>query len=320
MSETLEQFKEKRSEWIECLNSDDQHSIRNQVIRLMWDSAVLRTTGAAIELAPRDEDGNPKLCGAIVNAFSRWGAASQSLAIRRLTEKYNPDRDKHQKKAVYSLHWLISDILTNVALFTRENLFAAEGLECDISKVETAHRNWQQQKRREIHEIPAHLDSDGLAARHAFFNKIAGPKPRATGEAGDVISSFLLNDLLAMLEKCKAVKGHVNKYIAHAATPESLKHLDKKAANLTYGEIWKAEKIICQVYSLLLKILCDVSTSLVVLDMGNEFYYIENGWVSAEDAGKVREAGRAFKDETEGWLNWNGQALLKPASAAATAT
>lgn len=57
----IEQLRDKRRQWIDCLDGDDVNSICNQLLRMTWNITAFRVLmEAAFDLAPdADEGGCP---------------------------------------------------------------------------------------------------------------------------------------------------------------------------------------------------------------------------------------------------------------------
>lgn len=116
-------FREKRRVWLSWLNSDDVHAIWPQISSALWNDVAFRTIS---EIALADAESalnNPVLTEALVHGYY----SAQALSIRRLFD---------QRSDVISLRRLLDDIEQNLALFTRENYVAHDGLPYDYEEIE----------------------------------------------------------------------------------------------------------------------------------------------------------------------------------------
>lgn len=118
-------FKEKFKEWENILVGEDQHSIRNQIYEMMFDSVFFQCINESRKYAAKDDKGNIKQNKMIHYFINQSFFKTQLLSIRRLKDK---------RSDVYSLRRLIKDIKKNSALLTRKNILDAYNLPYDYEK------------------------------------------------------------------------------------------------------------------------------------------------------------------------------------------
>ncbi len=141
MSTDYEKYRKRRRIWDECLYSEDQHSVWQQVLGIAWDVAVYRIAMRAVELAPVAPEGGHELNGMILDLLNRSFHESQLVRIRRLTEFSGHGLDGGDR-AVYSLAALLKDMEDHCELMTPENILRFE-------KGERVSDDWWIEQRRE---------------------------------------------------------------------------------------------------------------------------------------------------------------------------
>ena len=141
------------------------------------------------------------------------------VSIRRQVDGYGLEG----KNSVYSLTGLLKDIREHRDLLTRESIFEVEDLEYDVESIRRAEEEYgrgQVEKGERGCHFPSSLNSQRLERRHQDVDHLAGVEPAARTPE-DTIQDEVFTNLLAMLkDPCHKVKDHVDKFIAHAATPE----------------------------------------------------------------------------------------------------
>ena len=217
----IDRFKLRRDLWIECLCGTDRHSIMPQIYRMIWNTAAFRAINEARRIAPPAKEGSVQLSGLMHELIDEGFFEGQALAIRRLTDTHSLD---DRRRGVWSLIALLNDMQEHVDLMTRQNLFAAEGLEYDVEAVRRRAEEYQQQELRKgthVYFIPEELDWDRLRDRHEQIDFLARVTP-AHRSPDDTVCVAVIERLKNMVNTtCAEVHVHVNKFVAHAASPES---------------------------------------------------------------------------------------------------
>lgn len=262
---------EKRKQWLEVLSGEDRHSIISQITRMTWDAAAFRVVNEARRLAPRDPDGGVQLNGLMHSLLDRAFFASHMAAVRRLTDDRYP---LNGKKGVYSLPALLKDMRKHRELLTREAIFAAEDLEYDED-------------------------------RHKQIDRLAGVQAQDR-QTGDTVREKVFIDLQQKIEKAtEDVKCHVDKFIAHAATPGSREIVGADEAGLTLNHLWRAHQHLCEVASFLaIYVLGDSFPGALPIPQYDLFKYIERPLVTASQVDKLADLWRQIEKETHGWSQW----------------
>ena len=243
-----EEYRQKRAEWIETLSGEDAHSISAQLYGMLWDYALFLTVNELRRLAAEQPEEGVGFNGPVLRLFDAGFATTQATAIRRLIEK--PKKDP--KWAVISLRSLLKDIRDNAHLLTRENHVCYDGLPYDFEKLR---QEWQSSlvadgKGSHTGTLPTNGPKAWPMSEmvHKNFDRLAQVDSE-NRERFDQIGVEILDVLEQQLDKCEDVKKYVDKFIAHAATPESRDGLTEDQKALTLERLDSSHKIIYQVTS-----------------------------------------------------------------------
>jgi hypothetical protein len=209
---TLEQYREKRYEWLSWyeLRKGEPNTIQQQLISMMFLDLAYRTLASARQ----STDQGPTLAaqsGLLAHFLDQGYVATQVLAIRRLLDT------RHD---VFSLRRLLDDMTDHRGLITRENYVCHDGLPFDSAA-------W----RSEVQGVEVQIWGDqapGLhrflasRVRHEMFDRLSGVSP-AKRQRGDLIKEDVFNKLKKLLVNSTAKKIVVlsHKFFAHAATTDS---------------------------------------------------------------------------------------------------
>jgi hypothetical protein len=294
------EFMKKHEEWCKAIGGTDRNAIIPQLYRLSWDAAVYRVINEARGLVPRDPDGgrqiNPMLHHLLDDCFFRV----QAMSIRRLTAK---ERTKG-KTAAYSLRSLVRDMMQNIHLLTRENLLSVNGIPMDVEVSRQAERDYvrtQSPAGDAGFMIPPGLDADRMEERHALIDRICGVRD-AKRELSDQMKATVFSEMLKRLDKTKDICTWVNKFVAHAATPESRAHEKADDVQVTLGHLWRAHEILCRVASTLdCWFLNRRIHTFVPLVECNKFKHIDRPLVAAECISTLEGAWSSFEEQTRQW-------------------
>lgn len=306
MVSTLEQFKAKREVWIQCFSGKDRNSILNQIYQMVWNAAVFKVVNEARRIAPVDSKGQTEINGMLHRFIDRCFFDSQFLAIRRLTDAAYEIDDP--KKGISSLVAVLIDLKANISLITRENLFLVDGLEYDyeaIQQRELAYTLEQSQKGSSAYWLPSELDSHSVRIRHEHIDVLCGVIPDQR-KPSDTIKTDVFDQLINRVKKASGeVNVHVNKYIAHAATPESREYVKADEVSVTLGHLWDAHKVICQVANFVdIHMLSRASHSFLPVPQYDHLEFIDKPLVSTAGVEVLSKAWHEFYKETDSWGQW----------------
>jgi len=295
------EFKSKREQWIECFNGKDEHSIVTQISWMLWNAGAYRIIDEARRIAEPADDGGVQLNWTMHGLIDDGFLISQTVAIRRLKDTYNLTGPK----SVYSLTGLLKDMQRNIHLMTRENILAAEGLEYDYAANEQALHEYFARQTGSSH-LPSHFERClNSKNRHKDIDRLAGVD-QATRSRNDCIHANIFDHLWKKVDKgCSTVIECVNKYIAHAATPESRATVKVDRSSVTLEHLWNAHEIICNVAGFLdLKVLTETSHYFLRTSPFNKFAYINRPLVTEENIGLLADEWEKYDNETQEWSGW----------------
>ncbi len=302
-TETFAQFKAKRNEWLKWFSGTDRNSIMNQIYRMIWNGAVFRVINEARRLASPIKDDAVAMNGMVHRFINDCFYASQCNAIRRLLDK----ETSTGKRSVYSLYRLIDDIENNAILLTREHILAAEELEYDYERIRQA---WNEEERKIIQSgktswwTPREYDWEISANRHKDLDRLAGVD-RDNRSPGDPIQQGIPARLKLARQSCESIFKHVNKFVAHAASPESRAADNAADLSITLGDLWKAHATICKIANFIsVFILSGTSQGFLPTLRGDEFQYIDRPLVEAKGIKRLEEVWEEYWQETLTWTNW----------------
>jgi hypothetical protein len=189
-------FKQKWAIWNRCLNSDDPHTIINQILHMVWNYAVWSLINEARRIGKPLPEGGVAHNWIVHNFIDICYFESQILAIRRLTDNYPLEGEM----GVFSLSSLLNDLWNNVELLTRENI--------------------------------ATIIKD-FSSYHPILSR-ANYSPQ--------IFLFLREKLHTT---CTNIIDRVNKFVAHASSPESRQRFDVDEHEVTFRHVKEAIMLIC---------------------------------------------------------------------------
>lgn len=280
-----DQLKGKFDEWREWLLGDDVHSVRNQIHRMIWDSAVYQSINEARAYATTDGEGRLELNAMVHHFIDRGFFDLQMMAIRRLLDK----ETRTGECSVTSLWRLLDAMETHVSLLTRESILASLGLPYDYEKT----REEVLKRYASISGVKTMGDDYKRCylseCTHGRIDALAGVSA-SQRSPGDVVQAAIIRWLKERLGKCKAIYEYVNKFLAHSATPESRARLMDEETKITLGQILDAHEVICQIAEFVGQnlFLRSISNPLLVVQF-DQFEHFEKPWVTEETLKKLRE-------------------------------
>jgi len=273
-----ETFEQKRKQWIEWLFGDDRHSINNQVARILWDAAIWNTINEARRLAPEADGGGVQLNPMIHHFIDRNFFVAQAVAIRRLIDSGGVKG----KRGVHSLSGLLNDMASNATLLRRDHMLRAEN-----------------------------HDEYGTGPRELSIDKMVGVE-HDNRSPTDTIRPELFEHLKAELTtRCELVKQYVDKFIAHAATPDSRLTVNADDIDILRNTLSEARKRMLQTATFLgTCVLYETNICPLASDTGNKFLHIDRPLVQTEDIPKLGEAWVDYQQRTNRWSGWRLDDLL----------
>ena len=316
MASNLAQFKTKRESWIQSFSGKDHNSIINQIYQMVWNAAVFEVVNEARRIAQVDAKGQTEINGMLHRFMDRCFFDSQFLVIRRLTDTAYALGDP--KKGIFSLVALLSDVKANVSLMPRENLFLVEDLEYDYEAIqnrELEHALEQSKSGKNVCWTSFKGSSHDIRSRHEQIDALCVVNADQR-KPSDTIRTEVFDCLIKRLKDVSEnVNLRVNKYIAHAATPESREYVKADEVSITLGHLWDAHKVICQVANFVdVYMLSRAHHSFLPVPQYNHLEFIDKPLVSAEGVEVLSKAWHEFHKETDSWGSWGMKDLQKEIS------
>jgi hypothetical protein len=141
----------------------------------------------------------------------------------------------------------VRDIGENLTLITRENVLAARGLEYDFEPIKQRAREkaWEEARTKRSHGSFISRDRWAEAEHwHRIMDRLCGVD-EAHRSPGDAPSQTKLDELGRELAvRGRNVQGWVDKFVAHAASPESRQTLERDQQDLSLAKVRLAERVI----------------------------------------------------------------------------
>lgn len=209
----LEVYRAKRTEWLDHLYGDDDHSICNQLVSMSWSYITFRVINEARRLAHRFNLQSAIRNDVLFEHLTDGFVASQSLAIRKLTDVGRRNT---------SLKRLLNHIDKHGALFTREIFVGYDGIPVEIAMAQKEHERRLREAAKELRPVWCPVDLRDSERRHAAFDRLFGRAPTPTDRT-DRVPKCVLRRLKALLDAdaLTRIKSFADKRIAHAANRSS---------------------------------------------------------------------------------------------------
>ena len=292
-------LKDKFDEWEGWLLGDDVNSVRNQIHDMIWDTAVFLSINKAREYAPKNKDGQPELNGTVHHFINRCFLQTQLIAIRRLCDKEKSAGDR----SVVSLYRLIRELENNIDILTRKNVLGVLGYPYDYANEENAILERINPLETALPEDYGKcVQSEGM---HQNFDKLSEVTPDRRNP-DDKIQPKIFEWLKNRLDECeKDICSYVNKFLAHAATPESRRKYNADDIKITLGHILDAHKIICEITGFTMNIFNHSLGGFLPTPQFDQFEYFEKPCIAKNDLEKLYTFWNNYANETEEWLNWD---------------
>ncbi len=130
---------------------------------------------------------------------------------------------------------------------------------------------------------------------HKDFDMLTQVQPKNRTRE-DHIQIDVLKNLETEVEKCKNIKKYVDKFIAHAAAPETRKGLSDEEKNLTLERLKKCHQIIYRVTSFISgQLLWESGLGGLPIPQYDHLVNLDKQWASQRTLKKARKYGQIFK-------------------------
>lgn len=303
------EYTKKRQIWHECLFGDDHNSIMSQIHRMMWDYAVWTVVNESRGMAEKLPDGTIAQNGMLHQWIDKSFFEGQMIAIRRLCEPPTGQEKKAKSllftssKAVFSLGWLLSDMVLGVRLLTREHLLEAEGHPYDYLPMKRLHDEAISETPREgassFHVPPEH-DWRKVEERHQEIDVLCGVQASGRNPVDKVKVDVLTEGRDRLKCVSKGIKVFVDKFVAHAATPGSRASVGKGGVSVTPLELKIAHKTICGLSNFIsVRVLGDVGFGVLPAPRYDHLEHLDRPLATPESLDRLRSVWKQCHSEMQ---------------------
>ena len=301
-----ESFRKMRMKLIEWMHGDDAHSVSQQISSILWDYALFLTVNELRRMAATKPEKGVGINGPVIRLFDAGFTTTQAVAIRRLIEK--PKRDP--KWSVISLRRVLNEIEQNVDLMTRENYVCNDGLPYDYNLV---YQRWLSSLPSGVHSgsLPTYgpYAFDMSESVHKNFDILAQVDPKKRSR-DDRIKIEILEHLESEIKKCENIKKYVDKFIAHAAAPETRASLSDEEKGITLERLETCHKIIYQVASFIsIQLLWESNLGGLPVPQYGHLKNLDKRWTTPK---KMEIAYRKWDEYNKEVSKWDSNSLWPP--------
>ena len=299
---TVSALRLKRQQWLKVLDGEDQHSIYRQLAQVAWDAASFKVINEARKLTVANSHDGFRLNGLIHDLLDRGFFTTQLLAIRRLTDVNYP---LEGRKSVWSLTGLLDDMAESHRLLTRAAMFEVEGLEYDVKRVRERFDKWSEQPHQGLRVVPNDMNFGNIVFRHSSINRLIG-KTVTSIIPDDTVGTEVFTGLREMIvASCDAANLYVNKFLAHAASPDDRRGDNADSVDVTLGMLREAHQVICQVASFLsIYVLGAAHPNYLPVPQYNLWENIEVPLVNLKNIPDLRKVWAESNSELHDWTHW----------------
>lgn len=286
--------------WIDCLKGDDPNAVFQQIPRMLWDTAIFRIILEGRKAHIRKNPQAPEINAALHSFIDRNYFQSQVIAIRRLTDT-SKGANLTGKWGIYSLASIIEDIRRYRHDLTRAAFFELRNKPYDDTEVQRRKQEYlRKQPPAKCVSIPSELDTESIVELHQTFDRLSGKTPQ-NRQPEDRIDERVLTRLQEKLAVCRPITNYVDKFIAHAAAPESRTIIETDKYEITLKKLWNAHQVIYQVAEFLSAVLFSLEHMVLpVVDPGFHDFW-DKPLVETEESSCPGSVMEAYTQETENW-------------------
>jgi hypothetical protein len=277
-------FIHKRDEWRRWIVGNGPHAVQRQVMQMLWNDAIFRTFNEGRRLTTERKSKRYGLNGPLMRLLDYGFVSSQTMSIRRLTDRNFRDPEK----AVISLVRAIDDIRENIDLITRENYLCHDGTSYVVPNHAEDLNGWVKWK-----------------TKQANFDKLSETKHDKRDRL-DKMQKSVLNRLDQELKVCGSIRKYVNKFIAHASDPQTNPELTEEEKKITFDKLDTCYIAIVRVASFLgVQFLYEHSISDVPTPQYDQLKNLDVPMVARADMDKVYSFWAERCREVHTWGNWS---------------
>lgn len=287
--------------WVACLDRRHRNSIMAQLYEQTWRHAIYKLVLAARRGVNRDEAGAPMACLSVHALLDKCYLESSIVAVRRLLDRHALDGTK----GVHSLRSLVDDMRKHRDLFTRRNWFAVARLPMDAGPRTVRFNRWVQEMAGECTAriLPTDLDTYPIESLHSAVDQLCGVAATARTD-DDTIRDEVFQRMHAQLDGLEVLNLVATKFLAHAATIESIEAGAAAELRAATIDVWKAHETFCRIVQLIdCYVLRQTSHGFLPIPTTDVLRHIEIPLASASQIAGLRDEWDTYRRETESWGN-----------------
>lgn len=293
-------LKVRLADWKHRLSDGDVHSIGAQIASMLWRSAFYRSVNESRRFLPDEEDGRKQANEPLHELIDDGYFIANSIAIRRLLD----NSPMSGPRGVYSLHGLIRDIRDHANRITRANVLEARGLEYDFEPIKQ--RAFEDAWARGKHAIGGSKDGWVQAEHwHGAMDRLCRvtANNRATSDTPDQSKLEWLRSELE--ERGRNVQDWVDKFVAHAASPESRQTLHPEYQSLSLAKLWLAERVVVRAASFISLFFVDgIGIGGVPVPDLDQFIHLDRPFIQPSALPAMQQAWDQHREEIHSCKNW----------------
>jgi hypothetical protein len=289
--------------WQECLSGNDDNSIFNQISLHTWDTAIFRLILDSWNLIIQNNPDNPPINPYVQMYIWRSYLQSEASFIRRIMDSERSSL--FGKFGVFSLRALLKDIKDRKADLTRDVYLQQKNFPYDYTEIihkRTEYVNQQYRQGKISVQIPSEFFWEPIEDAHKLFDRLSRTSKNARSR-NDIISDKVFTCLDKQLDNQKDIVQFVDKFIAHASTPESQQVEDIQGFTLTLRKLWDAHQTVYEIS----KFLSNALTFSFIRPMPLEGNNLYENWIfpvfqdETRNQEWLKETFTKYRDETEQW-------------------
>lgn len=285
--------------WRDCLEGRDRNSLFNQIITLIWDAGIYRIILECRKSYIAEVTNTPKLNLEFQSFLDRNYFQTMASSIRRIVD------DSYSisgARGVFSLSSITKDIKSHNYDLTRRTFFELRKIEYNFEILREKEQQFirsESLKNNRGFTIPPNISPDSSIENHLLFDKLSQKNPNNRSEE-DMISSSFWDLLENKIYSAKKLCDYVDKFIAHAASPESRIQASYTSEKITIENCWAIQKNLCEVFDILTNIILGVKVEYLLFEKPS-FYEYWDSPINPNGLSLIEETFSTYRSEIEGW-------------------
>jgi hypothetical protein len=221
-----------------------------------------------------------------------------STAIRRLLDAQTASG----AGGVFSLVGLINEIGDCEDLFTRGNVLAARDLDYDYAPARF--RAYAEAENKGTVAISP-IGWFGSRYWHGVMDELCGVVPENRARSDSPNKGRMKTLAMELAEKGRSIREWTNKFIAHAASPESRKGILPQSQSVSLAKLWLAERMIVRSASFIsAKFVTGENLAALANPWFDLFAFLNRPFVDPNAIGTMQREWEKHKREIHACKDW----------------